>query len=372
MNQLRATPDRGQEHTMPTQPAPPPLPPAVLSPPVFRSFHDAYAAVLHDLVTHPQHHIDTRGNAGPERLNVSFQITDPAARVALLASRKTNVVFNLAEALWFLGGRDDLAMMRYYAPRMAAYSPDGLTIAGAAYGTRLFRAGGQPDAQSPFDATLDLIRSDPDTKRAVLPIFTAAEVGDGRHPDVSCTLAFQFLCRDGALHAVGYLRANDAFQGLVSDVFSFTFIQELAARLLGLKLGTYTHHVGSMHVASAKLPKVRAIVAEAANPAPALPMPCMPAETTMDAVEEIRAHEQRLRANLARHTAQSLERTGLPAYWQGLLGLLEIYRQIAHEPDARPVDPGILAVLQPAHRWLVQKKWPARIPAADSHEARPT
>ncbi|WP_116051395.1 thymidylate synthase [Amycolatopsis palatopharyngis] len=337
----------------------------LLAPSSFPQFHDAYIAVLEDLLRHPHHHTTTQGNSGPERLNVSFEIADPAARVPLLATYTTNVVVHLAETLWLLGGRDDVAMMRHYAPRLASYSVDGLTIAGAAYGTRLFRTGTHAGDRCAFDATLDLIRSDPDTRRAVLPIFGAHEVGDGQHPDVSCTIAFQLLQRDGALHGICYTRAKDASRGLVSDVFSFTFIQELAARLLGLRLGTYTHHVGSMHIINEHLPRTHAILAEAAATVPPLlPWPKMPAETTMEILDEVCAHEQRLRANLMAHTKNSLERSGLPQYWQGLIALLEIYRQITYEPDCRSIDPEIITVLHPAHQWMSHHTWPDRVPPA--------
>ncbi|WIX85736.1 thymidylate synthase [Amycolatopsis sp. DG1A-15b] len=316
--------------------------------------------MLADLIQSPTR-ISTRGNAGPERLNVSFQLENPAARVPLFASRKANVVFNLAEVLWFLGGRDDVEMVRYYAPRMTSYSVDGLTIAGAAYGTRMFRPA-SVTGRSAFDATLDLVRCDPDTKRAVIPIFGAHEVGDGSHPDVSCTIAFQLLRRDGRLHGVCYMRANDAFQGLVSDVFSFTFIQELAAQLLGLELGTYAHHVGSMHIGDQHVPKARAVVAEAGlarqSHSPARPMP---ADTTWDVVHELCAQEAQLRANRIRHTGASLAATGLPQYWQQLVALLEVYRRIVHEPE-RVIDDDVLALLDPSHRWLLHHKWPTRVP----------
>ncbi|HET6288752.1 MAG TPA: thymidylate synthase [Amycolatopsis sp.] len=331
--------------------------PQSLSPATFQTFHDAYAAVLGELVRAPGR-ISTRGNAGPEQLNVSFQLEDPAARLPLFAARKANVVFNFAEVLWFLGGRDDLAMIRYYAPRMASYSVDGVTIAGAAYGTRLFRAT-VPDGRSPFDATLDLIRADPDTKRAVIPIFSAHEVGDADHPDVSCTIAFQLLKRGDRLHAVCYMRANDAFQGLVSDVFSFTFIHELAARLLGLELGTYTHHCGSMHIGDRHLPKARDIVAEAGQQrAPSFPVPVMPRETTRDMIEEICAQEAQLRANHTSHTLDSLARTGLPMYWQRIVALLEVHRRLVHHPGD-PIDEDLLGFLDDAHRWLLRHKWPS-------------
>ena len=58
----------------------------------------------------------------------------------------------------------------------------------------------------------------------------------------------QFLVRRGSLHMVVHMRSNDAFLGLSHDIFAFTFIQELVARSLGLKLGTYKHMVGSLHI----------------------------------------------------------------------------------------------------------------------------
>ncbi|GAB2790837.1 thymidylate synthase [Amycolatopsis magusensis] len=345
-----------------------PAPTSALTTPSFSSFHEAYQAVLGDLVTRPHHHINTRGNAGPERLNVAFQIDNLARRLPLFATRKTNVVFNLAEALWFLGGRDDLRMMIYYAPRMSAYASDGVTIAGAAYGTRLFRPGSGPGSSSAFDATLRMIAQDPDTKRAVIPIFGSHEIGDTTHPDVSCTIAFQLLLRDGALHGVCYMRANDAFHGLVSDVYSFTFIQELAARLLRVRLGGYAHVVGSMHIADHHLPRARAILDEAATtPPPRFEPQSMPADTTLEIIGEVLDHEQRLRDNLLAHTATSLERTGLPLYWQRLVALLEIYRQIKHRPGTA-VDPEILGVLDPEHRWLIRRRWPDHMPADSARE----
>ncbi|MFD8497701.1 thymidylate synthase [Amycolatopsis sp. NPDC059657] len=337
--------------------------PTSLTPSSFPGFHQAYAAVLADLTQAPAR-ICTRGNAGPERLNVSFQLDDPAARVPQFAARKANIVFNVAEVLWFLSGRDDVAMMRYYAPRMSSYSVDGITIAGAAYGTRMFRTTGA-GGLSAFDATLNLIREDADTKRAVMPIFGAHEVGDGTHPDVSCTIAFQLFRRDDRLHSVCYMRANDAFQGLVSDVFSFTFIHELAARLLGLEIGTYAHHVGSMHIGDQHLAKAQAVVTEAAaHPSLLLhPAQRMPIATTRDMVDLVCAEEVQLRANRLRHTRDSLAGTGLPEYWQQLVGVLEVYRHIVHEPQ-RAVDEELLDFLDPAHRWLLHHKWPTRVSLA--------
>ena len=232
--------------------------------PAFATFTDAYLAVLSGVTGSHQYEIATRGDSAREVLNVSFTIADPLARSPYLAARKANIVFGHAEALWYLSGRDDLAMIAHYAPRLRGFSADGYRLMGTAYGPRLFGAG--PDGSSQFDRVIVLLGADPDTKRAALVVMQPGELADPANPDVSCTLALHLMLRGGALHMAAHMRANDAVTGLLCDVFSFTFIQEHAARLLGVPVGTYTHHAGSMHVNDRDLPWASAIVGEASPP----------------------------------------------------------------------------------------------------------
>ncbi|MBB6174925.1 thymidylate synthase [Nocardiopsis mwathae] len=184
----------------------------------FPSFHDAYAAVLTRLTTEPDHSISSRGNAAGESLDVSFRITDPRRRLPYVEARPVNVVFNVAEVLWYLAGRRDLDMIGYYAAGMATSSADGRTLTGTAYGSKLFARDAAGRTQ--WECVLSLLRSDPDSKRAVLSILDADEPRDPSHPDVSCTFAAQFFLRGGHLHLTCYLRGNDAYRGMVSDVFA--------------------------------------------------------------------------------------------------------------------------------------------------------
>jgi thymidylate synthase len=130
-----------------------------------------------------EYEIATRGNSAREILNVSFTIADPLARSPYPAARKANIVFSHAEALWYLSGRDDLAMIAHCAPRLRGFSADGYRLTGTAYGPRLFGAG--PDATSQFDRVIALLRADPDTKRAAMVVMQPGELAD---PDVACTL----------------------------------------------------------------------------------------------------------------------------------------------------------------------------------------
>jgi thymidylate synthase len=288
--------------------------------------------------------------------------------VPFLAVRKVNIVFHFAEALWYLWGRDDLEMMAYYAPQMRSYSMDGTTLRGSAYGARLFQPppGG---GESAFDHVLGLIREDAATKRVVLTMFRPEELAIAGNLDVACVLAFQLLLRGGRLHAVCYMRANDADRGLLSDVFSFTLLQEFAARQLGVPVGTYSHYAGSMHIADANLPRIQQALAEArgANRAgPLFSFPDMPADASWADLETLQIHEELLRANRRSHTPATITGTGLAPYWQQILLLFEAHRQIKH--TEQPVGTDVLASLDPGFRWLLHHRWPGRVPAVAARE----
>jgi thymidylate synthase len=334
---------------------------AEVTSPGFATFTDAYIAVLSHLTGSHQYETATRGNTAREILNATFTIRDPLTRSPYLAARKANIVFNHAEALWYLSGRDDLAMIAHYAPRLRGFSADGQRLTGTAYGPRLFRPG--PEGTSQFDRVISLLRTDPDTKRAVMLVMEPGELAHPANPDVACTLALHLLLRSGALHMAAHMRANDALTGLLCDVFSFTFIQEHAARLLGMAVGTYTHFAGSMHVNTPDLAKARAIVSEARHTAPlrfpAAPMPACHAGDLAAVLE----WEQALRLNQRAATPNDPCLAGLHPYWRQIVTLFEAHRQITRHPG-RPVDPATLAALHPGHRWLLGRRWPGNIPAS--------
>ncbi|MGC4804974.1 thymidylate synthase [Micromonospora sp. DT233] len=330
--------------------------------PEFPSFQQAYLSVLREIATNHRYHTAGRGKNALEVINTSFTITDPVDRIAYLAARKANVVFNHAEALWYLTGRDDVDMISYYAPQLRKLSLDGARLTGTAYGPRLFRPG-PPDAQSQFARVERLLRDDPDTKRAAMIIMRPAELADQANPDVACTLGLQFLLRGGRLHMAAYMRGNDAVIGLLGDTFAFTFIQEFTARRLGVEVGTYAHHVGSMHINELDVAKVDDMLIEgsSATPLRRFPVDQMP-HTSWDDIREITGWEELLRTDRDQLTPTRLAAVRVDPYWRRVLALFEVYRQVVHNP-CKPVARDILAELHPGHGWLVANRWPERMPA---------
>ncbi|MFF0754378.1 thymidylate synthase [Streptomyces sp. NPDC004267] len=331
----------------------------MLTPPTYPSVEGAYLDLLRLASQSPEHRIDARGNAAREVLGVTFRLPDPRQRLPYLAERKANPIFQFAEALWYLAGRRDLEMIGYYAPSMRSSSADGINLGGSAYGYTLFNPA-DGDTESPFERVLELLRTETDSKRGYLPVFSAAEHAIPGNIDMACLAGLHLLVREGRLHMVCHMRANDLDCGLLSDVFSFTMIQEYAAVQLGLELGTYTHTIGSAHVNEPNMERVKRVLNEAQQrPAPQqFIFPAMSSSTGPDTIAQLLEHEQLLRTNKVTYSASEIANLGVDVYWQQTLLLFEAYRQIQHD-KTEAVTSDVLDALHPGLRWLLAHRWAA-------------
>lgn len=321
----------------------------------FDTFQEAYVHWLREVFEDAEFHNAPRGFASREQLGVSFRLNNPVQRHITLASRRTNLVFNFAEALWYLSGTNDLAHIAYYAPSIRKFSADGVTLQGTAYGPRIFQHG--PTGLDQWSQVLKTLVDDRDSKRAVVQIFQADEMFVAGNIDVACTLALQFFVRGDSLHGVGFMRANDAFRGIVSDVFSFTLLLELMATELDLKVGGYTHHVGSLHVYESDRSWAQQVLDEyAGNPhRPGIPFPTMPPGDNWSHIRTVLDIEQRLRANTLALSTGDIGSLGLPHYWRQVVTLFEIYRQLKR---TKRVEAAHVEILDPVYRTATLTKWP--------------
>lgn len=72
---------------------------------------------------------------------------------------------------------------------------------------------------------LDLLKREPLTRQAFLPIWFPEDTGAAHGGRVPCTLGYWFVCRHEAMHITYYIRSCDYFRHLRDDVY-------MAARLL--------------------------------------------------------------------------------------------------------------------------------------------
>ena len=184
-----------------------------------------------------------RGKKNKELENMSIKILNPKKRILTLPIRKISLPFAFGELLWYLSGRNDVKMMKYYSKMMTNFSDDGETL-NSAYGYRIF--GNHP--MLPFDQwefAVNKLKEDKDSRQAIIHLHTP---NNKKNSDEVCTLTLQFLIRDNKLDMVVNMRSNDIVWGFTYDVFSFTTFQELIANELGIDVGDYYHNAASMHI----------------------------------------------------------------------------------------------------------------------------
>lgn len=210
-----------------------------------------------------------RGMATLEVLGASLILTDPRRRlVDVPPVRVVNPAFAAAEAVWILSGSDDPWIYQFNR-RLADYADDGRLM--GAYGPRLRRWQGGIDQLA---QVRQLLRDDPDTRRAVVQLFDPGNDFRG-YRDVPCTLGYRFHLRDGLLYMHTTMRSQDLWRGFCYDIFTATLLQELLAGWIGAGLGTYCHQVDSLHLYEPDLPGAERLP-QVTGPGPAaapLPVP---------------------------------------------------------------------------------------------------
>lgn len=198
--------------------------------------------------------IGPRGLATRELTNVTLNLTDAFNNVIVHPRRKLNYRFMVAEWLWVLFGRNDLATIARYNARMREFSDDGVTLAGA-YG---------PSFNAQVAYVCDALRRDPETRRAVLTFWRPAP--DLASRDIPCTIGAQFLVRDGELIATFTMRSSDAWLGVPYDAFTFTMLASYVRGLIieQVKLGPVVRfilNIGSSHLYETNVEGARDVLA---------------------------------------------------------------------------------------------------------------
>lgn len=209
-----------------------------------------WLTVLERLVYSPEYLVCPRGLRCAEMSGLSIYISDLRQNILVHPARHLNYRFMVAEWLWIALGRDDLEPLARYNSVMRNFSDDGQALAGA-YGPRLF-------PQWPW--VHQLLEDDPDTRQAVVSIWTPRPTVS---KDIPCTIALQFLQRDGRLNCIAAMRSSDAWLGLPYDVFCFSQLTNCLAGELGVEPGWLQLNLGSSHLYEEHWEKAAAVLQHA-------------------------------------------------------------------------------------------------------------
>lgn len=252
----------------------------------------------------------TRGEA-TEVIGACLELTNPRARLSRTESRR-RAVSAVAELCWYLSGTNEVQPIAFYISKYEDEAEQDGSVYGG-YGPRLFGSG----SGARFTAVLDLLRTNPESRRAVVQIFDHQDIAGDRRRDVPCTCTLQFLLRDGQLNLIVSMRSNDVYLGLPHDVFAFTMLQELAARSLDAELGRYVHTVGSLHLYTPDRTRVDEFLSEGWQ-STVDPMPPMPSGDPWPSVEKLLQAEEQIRQGVQFSDVQLPDQV----YWADLARIL--------------------------------------------------
>jgi len=263
-----------------------------------------------------------------EFLNYSFIITDPHKRLIFNPYRKHSIMFQIAEFIWYMEGRNDLESIEYYNPRMKSFSDD-MKILNSAYGHRLLGYN-KNIGYNQIENIISMFKKDLYTRQAILHINVAQDMNKNSK-DYPCTIYLQFFIRKEKLYMLTYMRSNDFLWGFTgSDCFFFTMLQEyILCRIKefnkNIILGPYIHNAGSLHIYT----KTENIILQIKNNEKnyeILGMEDMPFENILYQINKMAYIESELRKNNYINTDKILEKMcndfSINVYWQNFLYVL--------------------------------------------------
>lgn len=197
-----------------------------------------------------------------------FKITNPKAREVTIPERKWFKELSYAESLWIASGRNDMAFITHYLPRMVDYSDDGIFMRGG-YGPRYRYYNGEREdyrieninvrqlgSVDQLKYVIESFKEDAETRRAVMSFGDPMkddfdEKGElKKSKDIPCTRELHFIKQSGneKLDLIVKMRSNDLIWGASAvNIFNFTYMQEYVAAILGLEVGNYYHIADNLH-----------------------------------------------------------------------------------------------------------------------------
>jgi thymidylate synthase len=219
-----------------------------------RDANDLYPRIVSTVMSEGKE-VPSRNGATKEVHPFAIEMFEPRRRLVTSHGRPVNVAFALAEVLWILGGRNDVAMLEFYNTRIGDYSDNDLSF-NAAYGHRMRHAHGHDQLVD----VINTLRHDPGTRQAVLNIWHPSydrgfePSGEGLEAvprvtkDRACNMLAHLMIRDGKLDWMQIVRSNDALWGVPYNWMQWTNIMEFIAVMVGVPMGSLFWIADSMHV----------------------------------------------------------------------------------------------------------------------------
>lgn len=170
----------------------------------------------------------------------------PTERMLMDFERDANPFFHIFEGIWMLAGRNDVAWLAQFNPRMAEFSDDGVTFHGT-YGFRWREHFGVDQLK----CLIQELRANKGSRRIVLAMWDpGADLGKiATGLDVPCNTTVYLLVREGVLDMTVCCRSNDIIWGCYgANAVHMSMLQEFIAQAISMPVGRYYQISNDWHI----------------------------------------------------------------------------------------------------------------------------
>lgn len=217
------------------------------------NFTELWYEMAYEIYDNPDATMHPRGTSTRAIIGSTMVLTNPRNRIAYIPGRKYSLKYAIAEFIWYLSGKNDLEMIKYYAPSMAKFSNDGKTV-NSGYGRQLINNNGV----NQIKYVIDKLMQDKDSRHAIIMIRDIRDTKEDielgyKSKDIPCTLSLHFQIVNNELILIVNMRSQDLCIGKLYDTFCFTMLQELIyvklkKKYKTLKLGYYICFDSNVHI----------------------------------------------------------------------------------------------------------------------------
>lgn len=188
--------------------------------------------------------VEVRGLAVKELLNVNFELTNPLASWVTLKARNASKDYWAQELTWYLSGSLDVKDIAHASKFWLQLADDNGQVE-SNYGRLCLHDRFYGLTQVEF--CLEELKKDLMSRKAVIN-YNQPKHKKHNSKDFVCTICQGFQVRNYKLHSSVVMRSCDLIYGLTYDINWFSYLMQLMAKELKLKVGSLNWFGFNLHV----------------------------------------------------------------------------------------------------------------------------
>lgn len=192
---------------------------------------------------------NSRLGSTKELLDSTLILENPRTRRVIEPIRHQSMDYVVNEIKWYLSGKYEIDKIAKRAKFWYEVADKLDHRVYSNYGAKLFHE--KVRGYTQFERVLAEFKKNKYSRRGIFffSLFPVDYIWMSSALDFVCTVYGHIIINhEGKLDLYIYMRSNDINWGWSNDVPFFTLVQEMFAIKLGLEMGEYHHHAGSLHI----------------------------------------------------------------------------------------------------------------------------